>query len=406
MNLNHFVDPNIPSSGDFEIVEKKGRGHPDTLADRLAERLSVAYSIFTKEETGVILRHQFDKLLLMGGRCDVSFGSGTFNSPVRVVFNGRMTRRIGEKEIHFHDQLLKECRLFLEGELRNFKFSTDCRIIYETTSHSTRGLVDSTGRFPINYRFSPRNINDLPESGRPLANDTALGYGFAPYSGLEKLIVEIEHLLTSDNFRNQHMWIGSDIKIMGCRIKNDVEITIAIPQICTEVNSASEYAANIQKLQVIVDRIARQYEGFATKIMINPSDNLSEQIMYLRYTGSCIESGDEGAVARGNRIGGVISACRSYTIEGLNGKNPAYHAGKLYSAVAWEIANEVYKETNIPCEVFVLSQIDRPLDDPWKIIISYAQKIDEAIAVSIVEKMLSNIKDITQKLLLGLYPLC
>jgi S-adenosylmethionine synthetase len=47
---------------DFEVVERKGRCHPDTLADRLAELLSVTYSKFTKEKYGVVLRHQFDKL--------------------------------------------------------------------------------------------------------------------------------------------------------------------------------------------------------------------------------------------------------------------------------------------------------------------------------------------------------
>jgi S-adenosylmethionine synthetase len=33
-----------PGSAPAEIVERKGLGHPGTLADALAERLSVAYS--------------------------------------------------------------------------------------------------------------------------------------------------------------------------------------------------------------------------------------------------------------------------------------------------------------------------------------------------------------------------
>ena len=48
---------------DFEITERKGRGHPDTLSDHLAELLSRTYSKFTLEKYGVVLRHQFDKLL-------------------------------------------------------------------------------------------------------------------------------------------------------------------------------------------------------------------------------------------------------------------------------------------------------------------------------------------------------
>ncbi len=405
MNLQHFINPNTPSSLDFEIVERKGRGHPDTLADRLAEKLSVAYSNFTKNETGVILRHQFDKLLLMGGRCSVSFGHGTFNSPIRIVINGRMTQNFGTKKINFRDLIFNECETFLESELRNFRFLKDSRIIFETTSHSTRGLIDNTGNSSINYRFSPRNAADLPESSRPLSNDTALGHGFAPYTKLEKMVLNIENSLTTSPFINENKWIGTDIKIMACRLKGKVDITLAIPQICTEVNSANEYLSNSVKLTEFVSTIINKYPEYETRISINPSDNPSKDLVYLRYTGSCIESGDEGAVARGNRIGGLISSCRAYSIEGLNGKNPAYHAGKLYSVIAWEIAHKLFDETNTPCEVFIISQIDRPIDDPWKIIINSSIQIDESLGESVVKEILSDIDTITNKLLSGLYPL-
>ena len=33
-----------PADAHVEVVERKGLGHPDTLADALAERMSVAYS--------------------------------------------------------------------------------------------------------------------------------------------------------------------------------------------------------------------------------------------------------------------------------------------------------------------------------------------------------------------------
>lgn len=37
------------------IVERKGLGHPDTLADHLAERLSRAYSRYTTQHFGAVL---------------------------------------------------------------------------------------------------------------------------------------------------------------------------------------------------------------------------------------------------------------------------------------------------------------------------------------------------------------
>jgi S-adenosylmethionine synthetase len=48
---------------DVEIVERKGIGHPDTIADALAERLSVALSRLYLERFGAILHHNVDKAL-------------------------------------------------------------------------------------------------------------------------------------------------------------------------------------------------------------------------------------------------------------------------------------------------------------------------------------------------------
>ncbi|KKS11800.1 MAG: Methionine adenosyltransferase, partial [Candidatus Daviesbacteria bacterium GW2011_GWB1_41_5] len=103
MKINIIHDIKSPADSDFEIVERKGRGHPDTLSDRLAELLSRTYSKFTRDKYGAILRHQFDKLSIMGGKCDVRFGGGSFKSPIRLLINGRATPRIGDEIINFQD---------------------------------------------------------------------------------------------------------------------------------------------------------------------------------------------------------------------------------------------------------------------------------------------------------------
>ena len=107
---------------DFEITERKGRGHPDTLSDHLAELLSRTYSKYTLNKYGVILRHQFDKLSLMGGKCDVRFGGGNFKSPIRLLINGRVTSKFGGGVIDTKELLIKTASDFLEKELRNFNF--------------------------------------------------------------------------------------------------------------------------------------------------------------------------------------------------------------------------------------------------------------------------------------------
>ncbi|MEM7826325.1 MAG: methionine adenosyltransferase, partial [Candidatus Aenigmatarchaeota archaeon] len=55
-----YSAPNTSFQLEIEIVERKGIGHPDTLADALAENLSVAYSNYTLQQFGLILHHNFD----------------------------------------------------------------------------------------------------------------------------------------------------------------------------------------------------------------------------------------------------------------------------------------------------------------------------------------------------------
>ncbi len=408
MIFNIIKDLQDLNESEFEVVERKGRGHPDTLSDRLAELLSRTYSKYTLEKYGAVLRHQFDKLSLMGGKTEVRFGGGNFRSPIRLLINGRVTSKMGDEDLFFRDMLVSTAKKFLEAELRNFDFTIDCRVIMETTSNRTRGMSDDTrkGSSPINFRFSPRSLNDIPEAKRPVSNDTAVGCGWAPYTSLERLILEVENSLTSDSAREKYPWLGSDVKIMTSRIKDEVNLTIACPQISTLVSSADEYKKNLVTIREIIDGVVKKYSEFKTvNINLNTGDNHDQEMFYLLYTGSCIESGDEGQVSRGNRLGGVISSCRPFSVEGLSGKNPSYHAGKIYSVAALDIANKIWEEQNVPSEVYIISQIDRLLDDPWVVVINSVKEIDMAKAEESARSVLGNLPQVTQNLLDGKYPL-
>ena len=81
---------------DFEVVERKGLGHPDTLADALAEYLSVNYSKYTLSKFGAILHHNFDKVGLLGGASFVRFGEGKITKPIRILLNGRASGRFAD----------------------------------------------------------------------------------------------------------------------------------------------------------------------------------------------------------------------------------------------------------------------------------------------------------------------
>jgi S-adenosylmethionine synthetase len=395
-----------PAASQFEIVERKGRGHPDTLADRLAENLSRAYSSYSRERFGTILRHQFDKLSLMGGKCDVRFGGGNFRSPIRLLINGRVTQSLGDSLVAFRDLLVTTAASFLTSELRNFDFNTDCRIMLETASHSTRGMIGAkAGTSPTHFRFRPRTLADLPEYSRPMANDTAVGCAWAPFTPTEAAVVEVERTLTSDESRSMYPWLGSDAKLMGCRLNDELRLTISVPQISTHVGSNDEYVRNYATVLSIIESTLSRFPFRKVEVTLNPGDDLDQELLYLRLTGSCIESGDEGQVNRGNRLGGTISSRRPFSIEGLSGKNPAYHAGKIYSAVAWDIANAIWTSQCVPCEVYIVSQIDRALDDPWVAVINAPETLDRADAEKVARELIGDIRGITRRILEAKYPL-
>ncbi|WP_302228570.1 methionine adenosyltransferase [Azotobacter vinelandii] len=83
-------------------------------------------------------------------------------------------------------------------------------------------------------------------------------------------------------------------------------------------------------------------------------------------SGLSAEQGDDGQVGRGNRMNGLITPCRSMSLEAAAGKNPVSHVGKLYNALAWEIARTLVTEVKgvEDATVQLLSRIGQPVDQP------------------------------------------
>lgn len=48
------IEPGVEPPGGLTLLERKGFGHPDTLADHLAETLSRVYSRWTLEHCGAV----------------------------------------------------------------------------------------------------------------------------------------------------------------------------------------------------------------------------------------------------------------------------------------------------------------------------------------------------------------
>lgn len=401
---------NSITTSDFEFVERKGVGHPDTIADALAERLSVEYSRFTLSKFGAVLHHNFDKVGLLGGSSYVTFGKGYLVNPIRVLLNGRVSTSFAGEQITIRKLLTKWTKNFLKEKLPMIDVDNDLDIHYNLSSQSSPGkLYEKVSvKNTRHFFFEPRGVNDLDELSNPRANDTSLGVGYAPYSNLESLVLKIEDYLNSNSFHKENYWIGSDIKIMAFRKKNNCHMTICIPQIANYVKNLQEYKSNIYKARGVIKLIAKNHNHGITefKLDINTRDDYKTCDLYLTATGSSIESGDEGLVGRGNRISGLISLLRPTSMEGICGKNPVYHIGKLYNVAAQEISKNIYKKYKIANCVYLVSQTGHNLLEPWIVnLVVPVSFDDEKKLIKFVANELNSMPILTKNLLKGKYQL-
>src|SRR5262249_61571562 len=69
----------------MELVERKGKGHPDSICDAVAEAVSLALCREYQAAFGRILHHNTDKALLVAGRTLPPLGGGQVGGPMRLV---------------------------------------------------------------------------------------------------------------------------------------------------------------------------------------------------------------------------------------------------------------------------------------------------------------------------------
>lgn len=405
---NIFINNNFFSDNECEFVERKGLGHPDTLADALAEKLSAEYSKYTLKNYGAILHHNFDKVGLLGGSSYVAFGKGYLTKPIRVLLNGRISTKFAGEKIPIMKLLVYWTENFFKEKLSIIDATDDLEFHFNLSNQSSPGktYTKEANKGSRMYWFEPRGLFDLKELEKPLSNDTSLGVGYAPYSNLEKMILDIETELNSSNFKNRHKWMGSDIKLMGFRQLDNYYITMCIPQIANFVKNLSEYKVNLKMARKKVEEIIKKYSVNNFELNINTRDDYGVRELYLTATGSSIESGDEGLVGRGNRINGIISPNKPMSMEGSCGKNPIYHIGKIYYLAANEIAKKIYKKFGIKNEVFIASQGGRYLLDPWIIMVNIQNNFhNKDVIKKLVLEEIKKIQSLTPKIINGKFKL-
>jgi len=360
------------------IVERKGLGHPDTLADHLAERLSQAYSRYTLETFGAILHHNFDKLALLGGASKVHYGAGEMAAPVRVLINGRAARTCGDAEIPVDELAERTVRDFFAERLPELAEHLDLR--FHITSNSSPGAVitdaDAETDAPERTRwFAPRSVDDLRERRTLIANDTSMGTGWAPKDPFESFVGElVDDFSGASTFTEAHPWCGSDVKVMGYYEGHRADVVLCVPQKSPLVPDRAAYLTNKETILAECRHLAGlRLPGTPVDFRLNVRDVPEKDELYFTFTGSSIESGDEGVVGRGNRVNGLITPLRPMNMEGASGKNPVYHVGKLYNLAASRLAHRLHQETGGHAEVHMVSATGEPLDQPWRVLVRLSE---------------------------------
>ncbi len=347
-----------------ELVERKGIGHPDTVCDAVADACSRALCAYYLENYDRVYHHNVDKAALVGGTAKPEYGGGLIIQPQYFLIVGRAINQIlidcgdGKNKLEYIPVAticIETQRRILSEIFRNLDLNRDIQFDYAVRP----GSIDLTGVFDESH-----HTNDVP-----LANDTSFGVGYAPYSDVEIIALEAEKMINSDKFKKKCKGSGEDIKVMVQRIGNEVGITVAAAMVSKYIEDASEYVSYTNQIRdSVLDLASDIIPGRDVTCQVNVADNIEKGIMFLTITGSSAEAGDDGEVGRGNRSNGLITPCRTMSLEAVCGKNPINHVGKLYNILSTEIAREIFQRGQgdiIEAQVRLLSQIGRPITDPW-----------------------------------------
>ncbi len=375
----------------IELVERKGIGHPDSMADGMAESVSRALCEEYLKRFGMILHHNTDETQIVAGESNPCFGGGEVISPIYALLVGRATKRFEGECIPTDTIAIKAAKDYIRKNFRNLDVETDMIIDCKLGEGST------------DLRDIFQHRKDVPR-----ANDTSFGVGFAPMSETEKIVFNVEREIYN-TFRPAHPEIGEDVKVMGLRMGDRISLTVACAFVSKHVQSLDDYRSVKNELTSFVREIAELHTEREVDVRVNTGDNYENGIVYLTVTGTSAENGDDGSVGRGNRCNGLITPNRPMSMEATSGKNPVNHIGKIYNILASRIASDAVEAVEGIKEVYVriLSEIGAPIDDPKVVSIQVLPEKGYSISTleprirTVAEEWLEDIYKITEMIING-----
>ncbi len=342
---------------EIEIVERKGVGHPDSMADGFAEAVSHALCNEYIKKCGTVLHHNTDQVEVVAGRSCPEYRGGELISPIYVLLVGRATKEFKDIKIPTDTTAVKAAKQYLRNTLPDIDPEHDIIIDCKLGVGST-------------------DLQSVFKRGRaPMSNDTSFGVGHAPFSETEQIVYNTEREMVL-NFKKDMPAIGTDIKVMGMRASDKITLTVACAMIGKYIDDQAHYFSIKEELKNKIYDLAVEYTDREVEVFVNTGDDEKIGCVYLTVTGTSAEMGDDGSVGRGNRCNGLITPNRPMSMEATSGKNPINHVGKLYNLLSNKIANDI--ADNVPgiedVYIRILSQIGQPIDQP---LIASAQVIPQ-----------------------------
>src|SRR5665647_2114177 len=90
-----------------ELVERKGIGYPDSIADGLSESVSRALCKMYLERYDRVLHHNTDETQIVGGQSAPRFGGGDVLEPVYILLVGRATTEVNGERLPYRSTAVK-----------------------------------------------------------------------------------------------------------------------------------------------------------------------------------------------------------------------------------------------------------------------------------------------------------
>ena len=265
----------------IEIVERKCIGHPDSLADGVAEAISRALCReYINECDGAILHHNTDQGEVVAGESIPKFGGGKIIKPIYFLLTGRATRQFNNKTFAVDTIAVDATRKYIQSVIPTIDMNKDIIVDCRMGSGSTdlREIFDT--------KHGHRSI--------PRANDTSFGVGHAPFSQVEQIILGLDEFISTE-FRPKNPMLGYDIKLMGLRNENTITITVAaaiIDRYCSDITDYIDFKA---KMVDEFTKVSQKYTNRKVNVLINTGDNLDScnPSVYITVNGISAEMGDD-----------------------------------------------------------------------------------------------------------------